>query len=276
MTGDSSVDFQLEDKVVIVTGSARGIGEAIAEAFGSAKCCVVIADRMARKDGFGRCEALAERINQSGGQGLVTQVDISERTQVEKMIQATLQKFGRVDVLVSNAGMMRGGSLLETDEDNLRQQFEINVKGSFICCQLVAKQMIKQGSGGKIVVISSVSGIEAEEGVLAYSSSKASLNVMVKCMAVELAPHKINVNAIAPGWVETEMTIPYLNKDLVKEINMRIPLGCMAKPDQIAGGALFLASPLADYITGHVLVIDGGLLSNITIKTAQGVPKVGY
>jgi len=96
------------------------------------------------------------------------------------------------------------------------------------------------------------------------------LILMMKCMAVELAPHKINVNAIAPGWVETDMTVPYLNEPLEKELKRRIPAGCMAKPEQIAGGALFLASPLADYVNGHVLVIDGGLLSNITIKAGEG------
>ena len=112
--------------------------------------------------------------------------------------------------------------------------------------------------------------MEAEDGVVAYSSSKAAVIVMMKCMAMELAPHRINVNAIAPGWAETDMTVPYLNEGLVKELNRRIPLGYMAKPEQMAGGALFLASHLADYITGPVLVIDGGLLSNITIKSTGG------
>ena len=270
MTEKLPVDFQLEGKVVIVTGSARGIGEAVAEAFGAAKCKVVIADRMRRTDGRKRCEALAERIAKRGGRSFVMQLDASDRSQVEKMIQATVEKFGRVDVLVNNAAVMRGGSLLEMDEDNLREHFEVNVKGCFTCAQLVAKQMIKQGGGGKIVVISSVDGMEAEEGVVAYSASKAALILMMKCMAVELAPHRINVNAIAPGWVETDMTVPYLNEGLVKELNRRIPLGYMAKPEQMAGGALFLASHLADYVTGHVLVIDGGLLSNITIKTTGG------
>jgi NAD(P)-dependent dehydrogenase (short-subunit alcohol dehydrogenase family) len=270
MSGKSSIGFHLEGKVVIVTGSARGIGEALAEAFGEAKCRVVIADRMKRADGKKRCEALAARIEAMGGQGFVMQLDVSDRGQVQKMVQSTVEKFGRVDVLVNNAAVMKGGAFLEMDEENLREHFEVNVKGCFSCCQLVAKQMIEQGDGGKIVVISSVDGMEAEEGVAAYSSSKASIILMVKCMAVELAPHGINVNAIAPGWVETDMTVPYLNEGLVRELNRRIPVGYMAKPEQMAGGALFLASPLADYVTGHVLVIDGGLLSNITIKTTQG------
>jgi len=270
MTGKPGVDFHLKDKVVIVTGAARGIGEAIADAFGAAASKVVVADRMRRADGKARCEALAKRIEAMGGQAIVIRLDVSDRSQVQKMLDATLAKFGRVDVLVNNAAVMKGGTFLDIDEEDLREHFEVNVKGCFSCCQLVAKQMIKQGNGGKIVVISSVDGMEAEEGVAAYSASKASLILMVKCMAVELAPHKINVNAIAPGWVETDMTVPYLNDALVKELNRRIPLGCMAKPEQMAGGALFLASPLADYVTGHVLVIDGGLLSNITIKTTEG------
>jgi 3-oxoacyl-[acyl-carrier protein] reductase len=270
MTGRSFLDFQLEGKVVIVTGAARGIGEAIAEAFGAAKCKVVVADRMRRTDGRNRCEALAKRIETLGGQALVVQLDVSDRAQVEKMAQATMAKFGRVDVLVNNAAIMKGGAFFDINEDSMREHFDVNVKGCFSCCQVVAKQMIKQGSGGKIVIISSVDGIEAEEGALAYSASKASVIVMMKCMAVELAPNRINVNAIAPGWVETDMTVPYLNEALEKELNRRIPIGSMAKPEQMAGGALYLASSLADYVTGHVLVIDGGLVSNITIKTSQG------
>jgi NAD(P)-dependent dehydrogenase (short-subunit alcohol dehydrogenase family) len=111
--------------------------------------------------------------------------------------------------------------------------------------------------------------LEAEEGIVAYSASKAALTLMMKCMAVELARHKINVNAIAPGWVETDMSIPYLNDALMKELRKRIPAGYVTKPEQIAGAALFLASPLSDYVMGHVLVVDGGLMSNITIKAGE-------
>lgn len=265
----STSDLKLNDKVVIVTGAARGIGEAIARAFGFAKCRVVIADRMRRPDGRQRAEALAKEIIEAGGQALVMQVDVSNRTQVESMVQSTLEKFGRVDIFVNNAAIMKGGSLVSMDEKNLQEHLDINVRGCFNCCQLVAQQMIRQGNG-KIIIISSVDGMEAEEGIVAYSTSKAALILMMKCMAVELAPYRINVNAIAPGWVETDMTVPYLNDALMMELNRRIPVGYMAKPEQIAGGALFLASPLADYVNGHVLVIDGGLLSNITVKAGEG------
>jgi len=269
----NQADLQLEGKVVIVTGAARGIGEAIAKSFGSAHCKVVVADRMRRADGRKRAESLAKKIVEDGGQALVMQVDVSDRSQIEGMIEKTLERFGRIDVFVNNAAIMKGGSLISMDEDNLMEHLNINVKGCFNCCQMAAKQMMKQGAGGKIIIISSVDGIEAEEGIVAYSASKAALILMMKCMAIELAPHKVNVNAIAPGWVETDMTVPYLNEALERELRKRIPAGCMAKPEQIAGGALFLASPLADYVNGHVLVIDGGLLSNITVKAEEGAVK---
>lgn len=270
MSSSSRIGLGLEGKVVIVTGAARGIGEAIAKAFGHAQCNVVIADRMRRLDGRKRCEALADDIRKAGGQAIVLQLDVSHRAQAEKLLETTLQKFGMIDVFVNNAAIMKGGSLIDMDEKNLQEHFDVNIKGCFNCSQLIAKQMIKQGTGGRIIVISSIDGMGAEEGIVAYSSSKASLIMMTKCMAVELASHKITVNSIAPGWVETDMTVPYLNEALIKELKNRIPLGYMAKPEQIAGGALFLASPLADYVTGQVLVIDGGLTSNITIKAGQG------
>jgi NAD(P)-dependent dehydrogenase (short-subunit alcohol dehydrogenase family) len=259
----------LNGKVVVVTGAARGIGEAIARTFGQMGCKVVVADRMRRPDGQKRCDALAASIREAGGEALVVRLDVSDRSQVEKLVERACERFGRVDVFVNNAAIMKGGPLLSMDEKNLQEHFDVNIKGAFNCCQLAAKQMIKQGEGGRIIVISSIDGMEAEEGIVAYSSSKASLIMMTKCMAVELAGHGINVNAIAPGWVETDMTIPYLNDSLMKELAKRIPLGRLAKPEEIAGGALFLASPLADYVTGQVLVIDGGLTSNITIKSDQ-------
>jgi NAD(P)-dependent dehydrogenase (short-subunit alcohol dehydrogenase family) len=262
--------LSLQGKVVVVTGAARGIGEAISKAFGSAKCNVVLADRMKRTDGRQRTEALAKQIVNAGGGALVVQTDVSKHTDVERMFQTAIERFGRVDVFVNNAAIMKGGSLLDMNEQNLNEHLEVNVKGCFDCCQTAAKQMIKQGDGGKIIIISSVDGLAAEEGIVAYSTSKAALILMMKCMAVELAPHGINVNAIAPGWVETDMTVPYLNESLMKELRKRIPAGYMAKPEQMAGGALFLASHLSDYVNGHVLVIDGGLTSNVTIKADQG------
>ena len=267
---ETSSELELKGKVVVVTGAARGIGEAIAKAFGSVGCSVLIADRMRRPDGRQRAEKAAEKIQETGGRAFVMQVDVSDRSQVEKMIQTAVEKFGRIDILVNNAAIMKGRPLLDMDESNIQEHVDVNIKGCFHCCQLAARQMIKQGNGGKIIIISSVDGIEAEEGIVAYSASKAALILMMKCMAVELAPQKINVNAIAPGWVETDMTVPYLNDSLMKELKKRIPAGYMAKPEQIAGGALYLASSLSDYVSGHVLVIDGGLTTNITVKADQG------
>jgi len=270
LSGNTYSQLGLEGKAVVVTGAARGIGEAIARAFGSNKCSVLVADRMKRSDGQQRAQATVDDIVKSGGRAIAMKVDVSDKAQVEKMFQTAIDRFGRVDIFVNNAAIMKGGSLVDMNDVNLQEHFDVNVKGCFYCCQLAARQMIKQGSGGKIVVIASVDGLEAEEGIVAYSASKAALTLMTKCMAVELARHKINVNAIAPGWVETDMTVPYLNDALMKELGKRIPAGYMAKPEQIASAALFLASPLSDYVMGHVLVVDGGLTSNITIKADEG------
>jgi NAD(P)-dependent dehydrogenase (short-subunit alcohol dehydrogenase family) len=269
MSNNPSFELGLEGRVVVVTGAARGIGEAIARAFGSHKCSVLVADRMKRADGKQRAQALVDTIVKSGGKAFAMKVDVSDKAQVEKMFQSAIDRFGRVDIFVNNAAIMKGGSLVDMNDVNLQEHFDVNVKGCFYCCQLAARQMIKQGSGGKIVVIASVNGMEAEEGIVAYSASKSALILMTKCMAVELASHKINVNAIAPGWVGTDMSIPYMTDALYKELGRRIPAGYMAKPEQIAGVALFLASPLSDYVMGHVLVVDGGLTSNITIKAGE-------
>jgi len=262
-------DLQLSGKVVVVTGAARGIGAAIAKAFGSAKCKVLVADRMRRPDGRARAETIAQEIAKAGGEAFVMQVDVSDQTQVDKMFQTAVEKFGKIDIFVSNAAIMRGGYIWDTDLKNLQEHFDVNVKGSFQCCQAAAKRMIKQGTGGKIVIISSIDGMEGNEGEIAYAMSKASLILLMKCMAVELAQYRINVNAIAPGWVETEMTVPFLNDALLKEVRKRIPLGDMAKPEQIAGGALFLASHLSSFMTGHVMVMDGGQTINQTIKAGE-------
>jgi len=269
MSSNYRADLQLSGKVVVVTGAARGIGAAIAEAFGSAKCKVLVADRMRRADGRARAETVAQMIIKAGGQAFVMQVDVSDQSQVTKMFQTAEEKFGRVDIFVNNAAIMKGGYIWDTDLKNLQDHFDVNVKGSFQCCQVAAKQMIKHGQGGKIIIISSIDGMEGNEAEIAYAMSKASLILLMKCMAVELAQHKINVNAIAPGWVETEMSTPYLNDALLREVRKRIPLGDMAKPEQIAGGALFLASHLSSFMTGHVMVMDGGQTINQTIKAGE-------
>jgi glucose 1-dehydrogenase len=171
MTGNTSSELELDGKVVVVTGAARGIGEAIARSFGSLKCSVLVADRMKRQDGQQRAQATVDATVKNGGRAITMKVDVSDRTQVEKMFQTAVDRFGRVDVFVNNAAIMRGGSLVDMDDVNLQEHFDVNVKGCFYCCQLAAKQMIEQGSGGKIGIIASVDGLEAEEGIVAYSAS---------------------------------------------------------------------------------------------------------
>ena len=270
MSRTSKIDFGLDGKVAIVTGAARGIGAAIARAFGQAYAHVVLADRMSRPDGRQRCEVLVKEIRSVGGRAIIVQTDVSNYSQVERMVETAVSEFGRLDVLVSNAGVAREGSALEIDEDNWYENLDTNAKGCLFCCQVAAKQMIKQGKGGKIIAITSIDGMAAEEGLISYSASKAAVIMIVKCLAVELAPYRINVNGIAPGWIETEMSMSPFSPDKIeilrKVLKERVPLGYMAQPGAIAGGALYLASPLSEYVTGHILVIDGGLLSDITIR----------
>jgi NAD(P)-dependent dehydrogenase (short-subunit alcohol dehydrogenase family) len=266
----SGIDFGLDGKAVIVTGAARGIGAAIARAFGLAHADVLLADRMKRLDGRRRCESLATEIVSAGRKARVVQTDVSDYGQVERMVETADSEFGGLDILVANAGVAKDKPALEIDEENWNENLTINAKGCLNCCRAAAKQMIRQGRGGKIVAISSIDGIAAETGLLSYSASKAAVNMIVKCLALELSPYRINVNGIAPGWVESEMSVGDLSADRVealrKALKERIPLGYMAQPEAIAGGALYLASPLSDYVTGQILVIDGGLLSNMTIK----------
>ena len=158
MSDNAYSQLGLEGKVVVVTGAARGIGEAIARAFGSHKCSVLVADRMKRPDGQQRAQTTVEAIAKSGGRAFAMKVDVSDQTQVEKMFQTAVDRFGRVDVFVNNAAIMKGGSLVDMNDANLQEHFDVNVKGCFYCSQLAAKQMIRQGSGGKIVVIASEDG----------------------------------------------------------------------------------------------------------------------
>ncbi len=258
------IDWKLKGKVVVVTGAARGNGEAIARGFAEAGAKLVLCDKLSEK-----VEAVARDLRTAGVGAIAVPADVSEYQEVKRAIETAVENFRRIDVLVNNAGVLRGGTAVEVNPENWDENFDINAKGCFYFCQLVARQMIKQREGGKIITISSVSGLAAEESTACYSASKAAVIMFTKVLAVELAPHKINVNSIAPGWVDTEMVRPFLTDPMVREVCRKIPLGRIARSEDLVGGALFLASHLSDYVTGHVLVIDGGLTVNITTKPGE-------
>lgn len=244
---------KFDDKVAIITGSARGIGKAIAQRFILEGAKVVISDIN---------EALAnqsaDEFKQTGGTALAITADVSEMAEAEALVTKTVAALGRVDILVNNAGITRDSLLIRMSENDWDAVIRVNLKGSFNCLKSVAKVMMKQRFG-KIINISSVVGIMGNFGQANYSASKAGLIGLTKTVAKELAPRGITVNAIAPGYIETEMTAAL--SDQVKETFLNgIPLKRAGKAEDVANAVIFLASREADYITGQVLQVDGGLL----------------
>ncbi len=242
----------LEDKICLITGSARGIGCSIAEKFAENGAKIVLSDVLDEQ-----VKESAEKLSSSGAEVLALSADVSDSGQVDRMIAETVEKMGRLDVVVNNAGVTRDTLMIRMSEDDWDFVLRVNLKGAFLVSQAAAKVMMKQRSG-KIINISSVVGLMGNVGQTNYSSSKAGLIGLTKSSARELAARGICVNAIAPGYVETEMT-EKLSDAARSAFLENIPLKRGGKPLDIANAALFLASPLADYITGHVLSVNGGL-----------------
>lgn len=243
--------MRLKDYVAIVTGSGRGIGPAIAKAYAREGAKVVVNSLHVNT-----AESTANEIKAMGGQSLVVVADVTDRKQVALLVEKTIDRFGRVDILVNNAGIPRQvkPSLAETEEgwDNL---MAVNLKGVFLCSQDVAKKMIPQG-GGKIINIASVAGLAAFPQRAAYCSAKAAVVMLTKVLAIEWAEHNIQVNAIAPGSIETKSIDRSIGEE--EKWLMRTPMRRRGRPDEIADAAVFLASQESSFITGETLVVDGG------------------
>ncbi|MBU1121340.1 MAG: 3-oxoacyl-[acyl-carrier-protein] reductase [Candidatus Omnitrophota bacterium] len=244
--------MRFKDKVVLVTGGAAGIGKEIALTFAKEKAKVVIFDL--------NKEALSETENQiksySDGMGLY--VDVTNLEQVQLNINKIIDNFGRVDILINNAGITKDNLFLRLSENDWDKVLAVNLKGSFNCVKASIKFMVKQRYG-KIINISSVIGIMGNAGQANYAASKAGLIGLTKSLAREVGARNINVNAIAPGYIKTAMTDKL--DDKVKEgMLKRIPLGRFGSAGDVAKAATFLASQDADYITGQVLVVDGGFI----------------
>lgn len=243
----------LEGKVAVVTGASRGIGRAVALKLASQGAAVVIN----YNGSADRAEEVKNEIEKNGGKAVTIQCDVSDFQACENFIKEVITEFGRLDILVNNAGITRDGLLMRMSEEDFDAVLNTNLKGTFHCIRFASRQMMKQRSG-RIINLSSVSGVMGNAGQANYSASKAGVIGLTKSAARELASRGITVNAVAPGFIDTEMT-QVLNEKVKEGAVAQIPLGRFGKPEDIAEAAVFLASESAGYITGQVLCVDGGM-----------------
>ena len=242
----------LKDKVAVVTGASRGIGKAAALALASQGAKVVV--NYARSGDA--AEATVKEIKGSGAEAIALQADVSKSDEVDNLIKTTLDKFERIDVLVNNAGITKDTLLLRMKPEQWQAVIDLNLTGVFFCTKAVSKTMLKQRSG-RIINIASVAGQMGNPGQANYSAAKAGVIGFTKTVAKELANRGITVNAVAPGFIETDMTEDLKSDDIIKFI----PLGRYGKPEEVAGTIRFLAAdPAAAYITGQVFNVDGGMV----------------
>lgn len=243
----------LKNKIVLITGAGRGIGRAIAIALAKEGAEVVINYNGSEE----RAKEVKQTIEENGGKASIYKCNVSDFVACEAMIQDIVKEYGHLDILVNNAGITKDGLIMKMKEEDFDSVLNVNLKGTFNTIRHSARQMLKQRSG-KIINISSVSGILGNVGQANYAASKAGVIGLTKTMARELGSRGITVNAIAPGFVDTEMT-EVLSEEIRENACKQIILGRFGKPEDIANTAVFLASDKADYITGQVISVDGGM-----------------
>jgi 7-alpha-hydroxysteroid dehydrogenase len=247
--------FRLDDRVVLVTGGGRGIGRGIALGCAEAGADVVVCARSPEQ-----IEDTAEQVRALGRRALAVPCDVTKREDLEQLVERTLEEFGRIDVLVNNAGGWPPKDALLTSEEEFETAFRFNVVSAFALTRMVVPKMVETAGGGSIVNISSVAGRTNSPGFVAYGTSKAALSFMTQELAQDFAP-KVRVNAIAVGSVETEALGTILNDEIEKMMVDKTPLARLGQVEDIATCALFLASPASSYVTGEIYGVNGGLVA---------------
>lgn len=249
--------MKLKNKIAIVTGSRRGIGRSITLELAKEGAKVVVSDIDLKE-----CQNVCDEIKKTGSDAIAVKCDVSKKRDVDAMVKKTIQKFKRIDILVNNAGVFLMKPFVQMTEKDWDFVLDINLKGVFLCANAVAKQMVKQ-KGGKIISIASIAGEVGFMNSSAYCASKAGIINLTRELAMELSPHNINVNVVAPGVIATKMTEDMLKDKKAKEVLLaNIPLGRMGNPEEIGKAVIFLASNDSNFITGHTLVVDGGWLTH--------------
>lgn len=250
----------LKGKVAIITGAKQGMGKTHALLLAKAGAKVVVSDISQDE-----CQKVADEIKSAGGEAIAMRCDISNKNEVDEMIGSTIKEFGKIDILVNNAGYLEYASFLEMTEAQWDKTMNINLKGYFLCSQAAAKEMAKQKSGA-IVNIASIAMGQVGVGfpsISQYCASKGGIVALAEAMAIELAPYNIRVNTIAPGMIDTPMAnIAKTDKKQMDAMLSRLPIKRPGKPEEISSAVLFLASDASSYMTGSVVVVDGGWLAN--------------
>ena len=244
----------LEGKIAVVTGASRGIGRAIAEDLAANGAALIVNYNASAA----AADEVVEGIEKGGGTAVAVQADVSDFAASQQLIKTSLDTYGQIDILVNNAGTTRDTLLLMMKEDQWDTVLNTNLKSVFNCCKAAARPMVRRKMGGRIINISSVSGIVGQPGQANYAASKAGIIGFTKSLAKELGSRNITVNAVAPGFVLTDLTAD-LSDEMVQKVLQYIPLGRWGELNEIANVVTFLASDKASYITGEVIQVDGGI-----------------